>query len=376
MKILVLTHEFPPVGGGGGRVAQDICRGLAKQGHEIVVITSRLKGLPRDDSVDGIRVIRVPSLRREAFRAGLLTMGAYILSGLWVSFCLKSRWRPEIIHVHFAVPSGALAWILSRMTGIPYVLTAHLGDVPGGAPEKTGRWFRWIFPFTRPIWRDAAKVTAVSEFTRQLALKHYTVDIKVIHNGVDLKKLDPEEIELQTPPRIIFAGRFMLQKNPIQIIETLAKLKDIPWQCVMLGDGPLYNVVEAEIKYHGLGERFALPGWVTSDEVIDWFSKSDILFMPSLSEGLPVVGVQALAMGLAMVVSDIGGFIDLVDNKKNGFLINSENGNSFRQRLAELLVNHEKLLAFRNASRAKAQQFDLAHITNRYTDIFKELLAQ
>jgi len=224
MRILLLTYELPPVGGGGGRIAQDIAEKLAQRGHEIVIITSHLRGLPKEEYLDGgIKVIRVPSLRREAFRAGFLTMGAYIFSGFWDGLRLINIWRPEAIHVHFAVPTGVLAWALSRLKNIPYLLTAHLGDVPGGAPEKTGKWFRWVFPFTKPIWQDASKVVAVSEFTRQLALKHYPVEIDVIHNGIDIKENDPGEIKLQSPPRITFAGRLMKQKNPLEIIKTLAR---------------------------------------------------------------------------------------------------------------------------------------------------------
>ena len=185
MKILVLIHEFPPVGGGGGRAAQDICRGLAERDHDIVVLTAHLKGLPKEEMMDGIRVLRLPSLRREAFRAALKAMGAYVLSGLWAGFRFIKRWQPDLVHVHFAVPAGALAWMLSKLTGVPYVMTVHLGDVPGGTPEKTRGWFKWVMPFTYPIWRDAKRVIAVSEFTRQLALKHYKREIEVIPNGVD-----------------------------------------------------------------------------------------------------------------------------------------------------------------------------------------------
>ncbi|MBT3315607.1 MAG: glycosyltransferase family 4 protein [Anaerolineae bacterium] len=372
MRILLLTYELPPVGGGGGRVAQDIAEGLSERGHEIIIITSHLKGLPKEEILDGgIRVIRVPSLRREAFRAGFLTMGAYILSGFWAGLRLTGKWHPDVIHVHFAVPTGVLAWALSRLRKIPYLLTAHLGDVPGGAPEKTGSWFRWVFPFTRPIWRDAAKVAAVSEFTHQLALKHYPVDIEVIHNGVDLKELDPGKLEVQSPPRIIFAGRLMKQKNPLQIIKTLAKLQDISWECVLLGDGPLREEVEKEISNHNLQDRITLPGWVTPPEVIAWFRKSDILFMPSLSEGLPVVGVQALAMGLAMVVSNIGGFVDLVDKGKNGFLINDDS--DYEKALRKLLSDTTgELLSFRKASREKAEEFSLEKIVASYEKALKD----
>jgi len=88
MRILLLTYELPPVGGGGGRVAQDIAEGLSQNGHEIIIITTHLKGLPKEEILDsGIRLIRIPSFRREAFRASFLSMGMYILAGFWT--CLR-----------------------------------------------------------------------------------------------------------------------------------------------------------------------------------------------------------------------------------------------------------------------------------------------
>ena len=366
MKILVLIHEFPPVGGGGGRAAQDICLGMAKLGHEITVLTAQLKGLPKEEDVDRIRVRRIPSLRREAFRADLRAMGGFVLSGLWAGYRFIKRWQPDLIHVHFVVPAGALAWTLSKLTGIPYIMTVHLGDVPGGVPEKTGGWFKWIMPFTHPIWRDAKRVIAVSEFTRQLALKRYPREIEVIPNGVDLDRLRPAGIRVQEPPRIVFAGRLMRQKNPLQIVRTLAELKDLSWQCVLLGDGPFMPEIRQAIREHNLQERFKLPGWVTPEEVLDWFDKSDILFMPSLSEGLPVVGVQALAKGLALVVSDIGGFVDLVEEGENGYLIDGSNPDAYSSALRELLVNHNLLAAFREKSLVKSDQFEIHSIVAKY----------
>src|SRR5688500_12511598 len=128
MRILVLNHEFPPIGGGGGRAAEDICRTLAKHGYEIKVLTAHLKGLPREEERDGYQVIRLPSLRAQAYKASFLSMVVYVLVGLWTGRRLLSSFKPEVIHAHFAVPAGALAWALSRMTGIPYILTIHLGD--------------------------------------------------------------------------------------------------------------------------------------------------------------------------------------------------------------------------------------------------------
>src|SRR5574339_928690 len=186
MRILVLVHEFPPVGGGGGRVAEDICGKLAKRGHQVKVLTAHLKGLPYEEQRNGFEIIRFGSLRMEPYRASFLSMAIYVLAGLLVGRRLIHDFRPEVIHAHFAVPAGALAWMLSRLTRVPYVLTVHLGDVPGGVPEKTDEWFRWIYPFTPHIWKHASEIVAVSEFTRELASKKYKEKIQVVPNGIDL----------------------------------------------------------------------------------------------------------------------------------------------------------------------------------------------
>jgi glycosyltransferase involved in cell wall biosynthesis len=372
MRILTVIYEFPPIGGGGGRAAYDICRELAARGHEVTVLTAHMDDLPREELKDGIRLVRIPSKRTEAFSASFQTMLAYVLAGLWAGLGLIWRFRPEVIHTHFAVPSGALAFALSLLTGAPYILTAHLGDVPGGVPEKTARWFRWLEPFTKPIWRRARRVVAVSEFTRQLALKHYPVEIRVVPNGADFMHLVPERIELNQPPRIVFAGRFVNQKNPLTIVRALATLKDLDWTCSMLGNGPLFEEVKREIENHGMTGRFRVPGWVTPDEVLDEFSKSDILFMPSHSEGLPVVGVQALVKGLAVVASRIGGFLDLVEEDKNGFLIEAREPGAFSGSLRELLTDRERLLRFRRASLEKARNFDIQKIVDQYENMMRE----
>jgi glycosyltransferase involved in cell wall biosynthesis len=374
MRILVLNHEFPPTGGGGGRAAEDVCRGLAKRGHDVTVLTSHLKGLPYEEKKDGYQIIRIASLRTQPYRASFSEMAAYVLAGLWVGYRFIRLFQPDVIHVHFAVPAGALAWVLSRLRGIPYVLTVHLGDVPGGVEEKTREWFQWVYPFTHSIWRDASRIAAVSEFTRGLALKKYNREIQVIPNGVDVNSLKPDHIRLNNPPRIVFAGRFMPQKNPLQVVRTLNELREYPWQCVMIGDGPLLEEVKRAVAENGLQDRFQFTGWLGSTEVLSWFDQGDILFMPSLSEGLPVVGVEALAKGLAIVASQVGGFVDIVENERNGYLVQQADTPAFSRALGQLLSDEACLSSFRHASLEKAGRFDINRIVEQYEQIFQQVL--
>lgn len=141
----------------------------------------------------------------------------------------------------------------------------------------------------------------------------------------------------------------------------------------MLGDGPLRAEVEGEIDRLGLRERFILPGWIEPDDVIDWFRRSDILFMPSRSEGLPVVGVQALALGLAVVAGQVGGFVDLVEPGVNGCLFDPDKPEPAADALRALLADPRELLAQREASRRLAGRFDLKQIVAQYEQLLLRL---
>ncbi len=371
MKILVLTHEFPPVGGGGGRVAQDIAHGLTQRGHKVHILTAHLEGLPDHEMLDGVHIQRIASMRREAFRAGFADMARYDWSAVMDGLKIIRAWKPDVIHAHFAVPAGAAALILSKLTGIPYLLTAHLGDVPGALPEKTGAWFRWVYPLTPFIWRSAKKVVAVSEFTRQLALKHYPVSIDVILNGIDLKSLPARTTQPGTAPHIVFAGRFMAQKNPQHLVDSLKQLTHVNWCCFMLGDGPLLESVRETVKAAGLAARIQFPGWVTPEDVLNVFAQADVLVLPSRSEGLSVVGVQALGMGLAMILSDAGGNRELLHDGENGFLFPTGDVNALTTALKTLLENPSMLQSAQTKSRELAQKFDLEAIVGQYEGLFK-----
>jgi glycosyltransferase involved in cell wall biosynthesis len=372
LRILVIIYEYPPVGGGGGKAAEEVCRYLARRGHQLRVITSHAGGLPRAEVQDGVEVLRIPCRRKERYRADLVSMALFVLRGIAGGRSLARSWRPDVLHTHFAVPSGPLALALSRLTGAPYVLTVHLGDVPGGVPEKTGGWFRWAKPLTPPLWRGAARVTAVSEYTRQLALAHYPVEIRVIPNAIDTAALDPGEVHPHDPPGVMFAGRFQPQKNPLLIVRTLAQVADLPWHCTLLGDGPLRPQIETEITRLGLERRIACPGWVRPEEVIAHFQRGDVLFMPSRAEGLPVVGLQALATGLAVVASRVGGFADLVEEGENGYLLEPDDSVGFARALRRLLDDPARLLEFRRRSRELARRFDITEVGKAYEQVLAE----
>jgi glycosyltransferase involved in cell wall biosynthesis len=369
VKILLLCYEYPPIGGGGGRVADQVAAGLARRGHSVRVLTAGMRHLPRREMHDQIEVLRPESFRRREDTCSVPEMALYLAT----SFCPVLRetrnWRPDVVHAHFAVPTGPLALAANAFTGIPYVLTAHLGDVPGGVPEQTDHLFRLLGPFVTPVWRRARCVTAVSRFVAGLATKAYGVTPIVIPNGV--RPIARPQLRVHSPRRIVMAGRLSIQKNPLLAIKALALIKEMDWSFDAIGDGPLRPEMRALAEQSGIGGRVTLHGWMPSVQVAQLMADADILLMTSLHEGLPMVAIEALQLGLVIVGSQIGGMRDVVEEGRNGFLCELSPA-AFAQKLRALLENAEILERMRRASHEKAGDFDLEKTVTAYEGVLTE----
>jgi glycosyltransferase involved in cell wall biosynthesis len=369
LKILVLCYEYPPIGGGGGRVAAQVASSLARRGHAVRVLTGGMRHLPRRQVLDKVEIVRPFSFRRREDTCTVPEMAMYLATSLLPVLRESRKWRPDVVHAHFAVPTGPLALVAKLLAGVPYVLTAHLGDVPGGVPEQTDHLFRLVGPLVKPVWRLARRVTAVSRFTAELAAKAYGVEPTVIPNGVP--PIPPPQISVHSPRRIIMAGRLSIQKNPLLAIEALALIKDLNWSFEVIGDGPLASDMRALAGKSGLGGRVTMRGWLPNVQVAELMAGADILLMPSSNEGLSMVAIEALQHGLAIVASQVGGMRDVVEEGRNGFLCELS-PDALAQKLRVLLADASLLERMRNASQQMAGDFDLEKTVDAYEKVLRE----
>ena len=300
-------------------------------------------------------------------------MAWYIFNSTICGIRICKNWKPDLVHAHFAVPAGAAAFVLSKLFHIPYMITAHGGDVPGGAPEKTKKWFKFVFPFSKTIWKNARKVTTVSTRTKELAQRYYPVDCIVIPNGIDIRKYSPRETSLHSPPSILFIGRFSPEKNAVAIPKILASLKDIQWTCTMLGDGPQLAPVKELVRQYNLTDRIQLTGWVPPEKIPIFLHRSDILIIPSLREAMPMAGLQGLAAGLAIISSDVGSCRDLVLEDRNGYLLEPNRIAAFTSKLKSLLENPGKIMVFKNNSRRHVSNFDISKSMHAYGKVYQSI---
>jgi glycosyltransferase involved in cell wall biosynthesis len=368
MRILVLCYEYPPIGGGGGRVAKTVGEELVRRGHQVRVQTAALGFRSEREQINGVDIFRTASARRVPDTCRVHEMGLYCATSLLPTLRHIREWKPDVIHAHFAMPTGMLAWAVHRLRRTPYVLTAHLGDVPGGVPEQTDRMFQLIGPLANAVWRNAAAATAVSSFVQRLAEKAYHRNVERVLNGIDLagaaSPAPPGDIT-----QFVFVGRFNPQKSPDFLIDALAKLPADRWHATLIGDGPVMPLVRSKIEQYQLGDRVTLTGWVDGASVERTLRESDVFVMPSTSEGLPVAAIEALKQGLAIVASDIPGAMDVVNDNSNGLLLPVLDQAAWSGALGALLNDRTRLAAFKQTSSQKARDFDLRHVVDQYEAI-------
>lgn len=375
MKILTLCYEYPPVGGGGGNMARNIAEGLSRRGHEVKVQTVHLSGLAKREIAGGVDIRRSFGFRRRADYCTVPEMAGYLAGAFLPAWRLLASWRPDIIHAHFAVPSGALALPLRFLTGVPYALTVHLGDLPGGNPDQTDHLFRLLNNLIRPIWRGAGGVTASSQFAAGLACSAYGIKPEIIHNGISMAKRPPSARPPGDILRFVAVGRFNPQKNFPWMIRALS-LCPFLWTLDLIGDGGEADQINAAVSETGTSDRVRLRGWLTEAQMRETLAASDIMLMPSTSEGNPVSAIEALKQGVAIVGSTTPGLSDLIEDGGNGYAVPITQYGSFVEKLQFLASDRGALAAMKARSLAISVQFDMETISEKFENFLGRVSQQ
>ena len=358
MKILCLTYEYLPIGGGGSRVAAAVNEELVRLGNEVTVLTSAMKGLPATETVNGVVIHRAPCVRRHSH----FTTAPELLTTLMPAYrrgseLIRSE-RPDVIHTHFILPSGAIALALSRRFRIPYVLTAHGSDVPGYNPDRFGLMHWLLRPIWRRILRNAAAVTSPSRFLARLM--HYEgcrVPVTVVPNGHwPLRRLG--EVRRK---RILLVSRLFPRKGIQHFIDAVSGM-DNDWEMIVAGDGPYRVELEARARRAAPKVRFV--GFVNAEALRILYESSRILVFPSIQENFPMVLLEAMDAGCAVVTANAEGCAEVVGHA--GIVVPKGNPKAIREALDRLLGNPELVEDLSASGMARAETLTWPKIVPKY----------
>jgi teichuronic acid biosynthesis glycosyltransferase TuaC len=272
------------------------------------------------------------------------------IGGRWHPALMTRAIRPLVRRLHAENPFGPVARRLAADLRIPYSVKARGADIH--------HWGR--DPVTAAMVRDAAAdaagLLAVSAAMKadMAALGIDPDKIRIHYTGVDLDRFaltdraQAKAAKGLSGPVIATLGALIPRKGQALVIEALAGLPDAT--LLLLGDGPDRAALEAQARSLGLAERVRFLGSVPHADLPGWLAASDVMALPSASEGLANAWVEALACGVPLVISEAGGARELVDRPEAGRIVPRE-AEAIRGAIADILATPPDPAAVRETAR-------------------------
>ena len=336
----MLSDYFPPHAGGGvERVVAELCGGLVRKGHAVTVLTLATCPAPAMEKDGSLTVVRVPATDL----AGLLGFQFAFSARLPLALRRQVRsFRPDIVHAHNlffrTTEAAALPW--SGLGSTPLVTTLHLGRAEGGGPLL--RRLMWAYEATagRLILRRSAHVIAVSEAVAVHGLQAVggRVPITTVPNGVDLDTFRPPPWERPTLSyTVLFVGRLVPNKGPDVLLRCVPSV--LAWhpqaRFDLVGEGPMRARLERLAASMGISHAVRFLG--LRNDVDDQMRRAAVFVRPSYLEGMPLTILEAMASGLPVVATPVGGTPELVRHGETGYLVPVDDPEALAMAVTSLL---------------------------------------
>ena len=367
MRVLMLSYEFPPIGGGGAKVVYGLSRELVRLGYDVDLVTMGFHGIARYEQVNGVNVHRVPCIRTRESVCSTPEMASYVFSAIPTILRLVKRKNHHINHTHFIFPDGLVSFIVKKLTGLPYIITAHGSDVPGYNPNRFKLGHKLLSPAWKRITQDAEQIVCPSEFLKSLVLKRSSdTKITMIPNGINMNKFQPDGNKRR---RILTVTRMFERKGLQYFLRALEGL-DLEHEVNIVGDGPYLIALQQIADELKIRVRFWGQLENTSAELKELYETSSIFVFPSESENFPIVLLEAMAAGMAIITTKDTGCAEVVGN--TALLVESRNPVAIREALNRLNSNPDLCKGLGQAARRRLENnFTWTAVARQYSDLYE-----
>ncbi|MDB5385302.1 MAG: hypothetical protein JWM11_948 [Planctomycetaceae bacterium] len=346
MRILVLSHEYPPVGGGAGASSSLLSEQYALLGHQITVLTMGWNELPLEEIVSGVQVYRQPCGRKRWEMASPWEGLKWARQAWRVAVRMQQEHPFDIVHAHFIMPAGIVARWLRRRFRLPYVITPRGSDVPGYNSERLRIAHLLAQPWWKRIVREAHQILSPSQSLLQL-IQAQVPDVRatVIPNGVNIGRFQPGIKER----RILLCSRLVERKGFQYFLQGIRDL-DLPgWQVDLVGSGPY-----AETLRRLAGEcrtRVTLHGRIENRDprLADLYARAKIFVMPSERENCPVSILEGMTAGCAVITANVTGNPEVLG--ETGCLVAPRDASAIRDAVLALTADDARCQALGEAAR-------------------------
>ena len=386
-RVLVLTTRCPDVSGDcTPSFVLDNALALS-DGFDITVLAPRLTGAPSVRAHGGVTVRRFAYLPRrwesladDAIMPQLRLRPVLWLQAVALVVAMGRAARREVraigadlVHAQWVLPAGGIALALRRLGSTPYVVTARGGD----AFLLDGAVLRRV---KRAVLRRASRVVAVSQ---EIAARLPAADvpIEVLPSGVDFalwERLSGPRVP--DPATVLFVGRLAAKKGVADAVRAVAALPDIRLKIV--GDGPERSALGAVADELGAGDRVSFVGALDRTAIAAEFRTATCVVIPSVTapdgdrDGTPNVFGEAVAAGVPVIASRIGGLAELIDDGRTGLLHAPGDVDGLRGHIRTIVLDPSLGEALAVAAhRELRDRLDLPRVASRYAEWYRDAVA-
>lgn len=373
LKIAITCY---PVPGGSGILATELGAKLAERGHEVHFISSSLPyRLDRFGVELFFHEVETPNYPLFKYPPYTLSLASKMIE-------VSQQFGLDILHAHYAVPHATAAYLAKQAMGKgapKTVCTLHGTDITLVGSDRS------FYEITRFSIDAVDGVTSVSDFLRNKTIEVFGTQrhIEVIRNFVDTSRFFPrteDECHCRFAPKgeklVAHLSNFRPVKNVTGVVEMFAKLRQkMPAKLLMIGDGPdtagAYSLaktrgVEGDVKF--LGNR---------EDVDQILCAADAFLLPSNYEAFGLAALEAMACGVPVVASRVGGVPELVQDGINGFLVAPDDYDAGAERLYQILSDEKVAKRLREAGlKSVRDNFTADAVVPLYEQFYESVLGE
>ena len=373
-RLLVISHEYPPVGGGGSSGFRDLLQALPGAGGDIV--TSLAEGLPSSERQGSFTIHRVGLRRKINYETSgsraisWLVFAVFTLCAFFKALKLRLTGKYDLLLANYAIPSGLIALPLGMIFGMRTAVNIIEADILDPGTECREPYRGILKTAAAAALRGADRLTAISSHIRGQAELHYgTAGIEVVPFPAvlpEVKRVSKANAGFADGDILIaFTGRLVKRKGLDFAVRAVAKLSP-EVRFVVIGDGPERAPLTKLAEELGVSDRVIFKGFLSETDKFSLLSACDLFLVPSLHEGLCLAAVEAMHAGLPVITTRNGGISDIVEEGVNGLYTDYGDEAGLREKVRRLMGDAALRARLGAANPSKAAMFLPAAIAGRY----------